>query len=66
MFDYDDTLTHENCDCGMVPLVIIPTSSKERSSILNNKELYEEINARTEKMVRAQSQQAQPKKSPKD
>jgi hypothetical protein len=56
MFDYDGTLTYENCNRGLVPLAVIPKSSEERSAILDKEELYDEINVRTEAVVRARSQ----------
>jgi hypothetical protein len=65
-FEHDGTLTYDNCDRGIVPLAVLPRTAQEQSAILEDEEVYDEVNIRTEEVVRARSQRAQPKKAPRD
>jgi hypothetical protein len=65
-FEHNGTLTYDNCDRGMVPLAVLPRTAEEQSVILEDEEVYDEVNIRTEEVVRARSQRSQPKKAPRD
>jgi hypothetical protein len=48
----------------MVPLAVLSQMAKEQSVILEDKEVYDEVNSQMEEVVWARSQGSQSKKAP--